>query len=168
MEPVLFFGGGALTALIALGILPWGALGIGICATLTFIGISRFVLTNSWTWWHNRWTEGKKENDEENLDKGNYTQTNEQEEKGDEEKYGTGFVKSDINLLKMVKYRVSPIILAVAGIVFGVLGATGVLGPNNFGRCRDCVWSFGSDWCFGFRFSSWHCNTKFDFCCNYS
>ena len=128
MEPVLFFGGGALTALIALGILPWGALGIGICATLTFIGISRFVLTNSWTWWHNRWTEGKKENDEENLDKGNYTQTNEQEEKGDEEKYGTGFVKSDINLLKMVKYRVSPIILAVAGIVFGVLGATGVLG----------------------------------------
>ena len=158
MEPVLFFGGGALTALIALGILPWGALGIGICATLTFIGISRFVLTNSWTWWHNRWTEGKKENDEENLDKGNYTQTNEQEEKGDEEKrvaeqevikakeetdneqkenaevvykveekQGTGFVKSN-TILMLVKLTVSPIILAVAGIVFGVLGATGVLG----------------------------------------
>ncbi len=150
MEPVLFFGGGALTALIALGILPWGALGIGICATLTFIGISRFVLTNSWTWWHNQWAAGKKENDEENLDNENYNQINEQKEEEDEEqnhdennieeekneenaykegekKQGTGFVKS-YTILPKVKTRVSPIILAVAGIVFGVLGATGVLG----------------------------------------
>ncbi|MBQ9492105.1 MAG: hypothetical protein IJU86_05005 [Firmicutes bacterium] len=165
MEPVLFFGGGALTALIALGILPWGALGIGICATLTFIGISRFVLTNSWTWWHNRWAEGQKENENEGENTGNDNEEEEKEESNEEKnntvkkkieiyqttdeeyegeannkqkkyeedvnkgekKQGTGFVKS-YTILPNVKTRVSPIILAVAGIVFGVLGAIGVLG----------------------------------------
>ena len=162
MEPVLFFGGGALTALIALGILPWGALGIGICATLTFIGISRFVLTNSWTLLHNQWPAGKKENENEveNTENGNEEEEkeendddkskteeyvikiqeeeneeetdNEQKENAEvvykvEEKQGTGFVKSN-TILMLVKLTVSPIILAVAGIVFGVLGATGVLG----------------------------------------
>lgn len=52
-EIVFSVGGLGLTALIALGILPWGALGIGICATLAFIGATRFIATNSFTVRHN-------------------------------------------------------------------------------------------------------------------
>ena len=149
MEPVLFFGGGALTALIALGILPWGALGIGICATLTFIGISRFVLTNSWTWWHNQWAAGKKENDEENLDNENYNQINEQKDEEDEEqnykgneneneedaykekeeeKQGTGFVKGPCEVFNIIKLFSIPSALATTGVIFGIFGAVGTLG----------------------------------------
>ena len=142
MEPVLFFGGGILTALIALGILPWGALGIGICATLTFIGISRFVLTNSWTWWHNRWATDKKENENKGENTENDNEQEEQEEENDilkeyeedvnkeEEKQGTGFVKANttFGVVSFFKLMFIPIILAITGITFGILGATGVLG----------------------------------------
>lgn len=38
MEPLLFFGGIIFTVLIACEILPFGALGIGICIALSFIG----------------------------------------------------------------------------------------------------------------------------------
>ena len=53
LEPVLFLGGIALTVLISLGILPFGAVGIGICSMLTFFSASRFLTTNSWSWNHN-------------------------------------------------------------------------------------------------------------------
>ena len=132
MEPVLFFGGGTLTALIALGILPWGALGIGICATLTFIGISRFVLTNSWTWWHNMWAKDKKENENkgENTENDNGREDQEEDEEDinrKEEKQGTGFVTTS-GVVLLFKSTFIPIILAITGITFGILGATGVLG----------------------------------------
>lgn len=135
MEPVLFFGGGTLTALIALGILPWGALGIGICATLTFIGISRFVLTNSWTRWHNMWAKDKEENENKSENTENDNAQEDQEEyvdkeyvdKEEEEKQGTGFVTTS-GVVSLLKFRFIPIILAITGITFGILGATGVLG----------------------------------------
>ncbi len=53
LEPVLFLGGIALTVLISLGILPFGAVGIGICSMLTFFSASRFLTTNSWSQNHN-------------------------------------------------------------------------------------------------------------------
>ncbi len=53
LEPVLFLGGMALTVLISLGILPFGAVGIGICSMLTFFSASRFLTTNSWSQNHN-------------------------------------------------------------------------------------------------------------------
>ena len=53
LEPVLFCGGIALTVLISLGILPFGAVGIGICSMLTFFSTSRFLNTNSWSNDHN-------------------------------------------------------------------------------------------------------------------
>lgn len=134
MEPVLFFGGGTLTALIALGILPWGALGIGICATLTFIGISRFVLTNSWTLWHNRWDEGKKENENEveNTENGNEEEEKEESEEDvnreKEKKQGTGFVKGPCEVFSSIKSFIIPSALAITGVIFGIFGAVGTLG----------------------------------------
>ncbi len=53
LEPVLFLGGIALTVLISLGILPFGAVGIGICSMITFFSASRFLTTNSWSEDHN-------------------------------------------------------------------------------------------------------------------
>ena len=53
MELVLFFGGVTLVILILCGILPFGVLGIGIGIALSLIGMSRFLLTNSWTTYHN-------------------------------------------------------------------------------------------------------------------
>lgn len=57
LEIVLFFGGIVFIALILLEILPFGYWGIGICATLVFIGASRFILTNSFTEDHNFYEE---------------------------------------------------------------------------------------------------------------
>ena len=53
MELVLFFGGVTLAILIICGILPFGALGIGICIACSFICASHFFYTNSWTCRHN-------------------------------------------------------------------------------------------------------------------
>lgn len=119
MEPVLFFGGGTLTALIALGILPWGALGIGICATLTFIGISRFVLTNSWTPSHNKWEKNESEYEEGEV-----------EYSYEEKTIGTGFVKTKNTRGTLIKLKenVIPIGLAATGVIFGIFGAVGILG----------------------------------------
>ncbi len=100
-EMVFSVGGLVSTALITLGILPWGALGIGICATLAFIGITRFIATNSWTANHNFGYERKKYFPER-------------------KEYGTG-------ILFLFKVFIIPLISLIAGAIFVALGATGVL-----------------------------------------
>ena len=98
-EIIFSFGGLGLTALIALGILPWGALGIGICATLAFMGITRFIATNSWTGHHNS--------------------------KYSEQKL---FYRSwNFRLLLLFKLFITPAISLIAGAILTALGATGVL-----------------------------------------
>ena len=101
LEPVLFLGGIALTVLISLGILPFGAVGIGICSMLTFFSASRFLTTNSWSWNHN------------------------------ERIYGGGATSlinnthyEDTRLTKLIFSLVG----TVAGIALLVLGAVGVFG----------------------------------------
>ena len=101
LEPVLFCGGIALTVLISLGILPFGAVGIGICSMLTFFSASRFLTTNSWSWNHN------------------------------ERIYGGGATSlinnthyEDTRLTKLIFSLVG----TVAGIALLVLGAVGVFG----------------------------------------
>ena len=102
LEPILFFGGTTLTVLISIGILPFGALGIGICSMLTFIGASRFLATNSWSNDHNECYFGK--NGARSLVKG-----------------------SIFNGVVPIKFFIS-IIGVVAGIALPVLGAVGVFG----------------------------------------
>ena len=98
-EIVFSVGGLGLTALIALGILPWGALGIGICATLAFIGITRFIATNSWTACHNR-----KYNKESLFDR--------------HDRY---------ELYAFFKMSIIPAIFLIAGAILTAFGATGIL-----------------------------------------
>lgn len=98
-EVVFSFGGLTLTALIALGILPWGVLGIGICATLAFIGITRFIATNSWSYFHNNY------NDDNRF----YRSRN-----------------SNSMLLIVLKIGVIPGISLIAGAILTALGATGI------------------------------------------
>lgn len=97
-EVIFSFGGLGLTALIALGILPWGALGIGICATLAFIGITRFIATNSWTVHHNY----------------NYNQQ-------------ALFNRTWKDNLWAFKVLIIPAIFLIAGAILTALGATGIL-----------------------------------------
>ena len=98
-EIVFSVGGLCLTALIALGILPWGALGIGICATLAFIGMTRFIATNSWTACHNR-----KYNKESLFDR--------------HDRY---------ELYAFFKMSIIPAIFLIAGAILTAFGATGIL-----------------------------------------
>ena len=56
-NPAMFFGGISINILISFGILPFGPLGIGICAMFIFIGASRFIFTNTLTALHNLYVE---------------------------------------------------------------------------------------------------------------
>ena len=98
-EVIFFVGGLTLTALIALGILPWGALGIGICATLAFIGMTRFIATNSWTAYHN-YKYNKKD-----LFNRNWAN----------------------NLLWRFKLIITPAVFLIAGAILTAFGAIGIL-----------------------------------------
>ena len=100
MELLLFFGGGTLTILITFGILPWGALWIGICGTLAFIGASRFVLTNSFLKTHGECDGGE------------------------------GFIiyHNTAKYMKFLKYVLIPIVFLIAGCTIGAFGLTGILG----------------------------------------
>ena len=98
-EVIFFVGGLTLTALIALGILPWGALGIGICATLAFIGMTRFIATNSWTVLHNyKYNKKQLFNREWNN-----------------------------NLLWRFKLIITPAVFLIAGAILTAFGAIGIL-----------------------------------------
>lgn len=102
LELFLFFGGIVFIILTLLEILPFGHLGIGICTTLAFIAASRFILTNSFTEYHNL----------------------------HEEEPGQGFVDNASGILQFFKWMVLPTFLAITGItliVFG-FGKLGILG----------------------------------------
>ena len=101
-EVIFFVGGLTLTALIVLGILPWGALGIGICATLAFIGITRFIATNSWTSDHNF-----------NYDLVSSFTTDLQFERN--------------RLCEILKFYIIPVISLIAGVILTALGVTEIL-----------------------------------------
>ena len=98
-EIIFSFGGLGLTALIALGILPWGMLGIGICATLAFIGMTRFIATNSWTVYHN-YKYNKKDLFNRNWNN---------------------------NLLWPFKLIITPVVFLIAGAILTAFGAIGIL-----------------------------------------
>ena len=100
LEPVLFCGGIALTVLISLGILPFGAVGIGICSMLTFFSASRFLTTNSWSKDHN------------------YQYNQEKNSLIDDKKY------VETRLTKLIFSLVG----TIAGIALLALGAVGVFG----------------------------------------
>ena len=101
LEPVLFFGGIALTVLISLGILPFGGVGMAICSMLTFFSASRFLATNSWSNDHNY---NNYEGEEQALIRG-----------------------SDYDSVYPIK-RIISIIGILAGFALPILGATGVFG----------------------------------------
>lgn len=102
MELVLIFGGGTLTALITLGILPFGVLGIGICGTLTFIGASRLILTNSFLGAHGKYDGGQ------------------------------GFVTNAFvkELTGILKFYIIHVLFSIVGVGIVVLGLTGALGVS--------------------------------------
>lgn len=99
MELVLFFGGVTLAILIICGILPFGALGIGICIACSFICASHFLYTNSWTCRHN------------------YKYLQKQ----------MGFSKSKYMPDSSWRRACIKLVLVVAGFVFGILGVTGII-----------------------------------------
>ncbi len=98
LELVLFLSGIVLTVLISSGILSWGAFGIGICACLIFIGISRFVATNSWLESHNAYYFPEQQR---------------------------GWRED--NQFKLLKTIIAPLVFVVIGITLIVLGSIGIL-----------------------------------------
>lgn len=103
LEVLSFLGGVTLTALIASGVLLWGPIGLGICATLGFLGASHAFGTASWK-------DDYYENDEGNpwfKDKGDSIVS---------------------NIMCILKYLVLPPIFLLGGITLVVLGGIGIMG----------------------------------------
>ncbi len=129
-ELILFLLGIVLTVLISVGILSWGALGIGICALLIFIGTSRFVATNSWSDNHN-------DNNKDKI----YSFIDKSYDDDEEHQYFTKFIFSiggtvvSVVLIGLVLFNILSPILGLT-IVVPMLSAS-IVGVIN-GTCLSC------------------------------
>ena len=135
-ELILFLLGIVLTVLISVGILSWGALGIGICALLIFIGASRFVATNSWSDNHN-------DNNKDKI----YSFIDRSYDDDEEHQYLTKFIFSIIGsvisvaLIGLVLFNIlSPILGLTIGVpilsasIAGVINGACLLRNERFNR----------------------------------